>query len=301
MAQRLLYIHIIKVAELWRQTMQQLLTQKRLSSVSVALRNVQHIIEKTPTLVPTVTAHDLYSASIANTQKSRLKAFQLAYEVYLAKGYISPNSTKMLISKSDFMPNTCIININDGEEVVASVTLNFQSKNDLPCQELYAKEVQPLLDLNYKLVEITRLVIKENHRHSNLLLAQLFQATFIFAYQIKNVEQLVIEVNPRHIAFYQRLLGFNILGGEKECERVNNAPAYLLHLNLNYVNNNLQKFYNNNLEESSKYKFFKFALPLHKSLELKESFKKSYRPISFTEKIYFGLQQVKTHELTGAN
>lgn len=281
--------------------MQQLFIKKRPSSVSVALRNVQHIIEKTPILLPTVTSHDLYTASIANTQKSRLKAFQLAYEVYLAKGYIAPNSTKMLISKSDFTSNTCIININDGDEVIASATLNFQDKNDLPCQELYADEIQPLLDLNYKLVEITRLVIKENHRHSNLLLAQLFQAAFIFSYQIKKVEQLVIEVNPRHIAFYQRLLGFNILGGEKECERVNNAPAFLLHLNLNYVNSNLEKFYNNKLEESSKYKFFKFALPLQKALELKASFINSYRPISFTEKIYFGLHQVKTYELTGAN
>lgn len=274
--------------------------RNRLSSVSVALRNVQKLITSSDAISKPEIASDLYTVSIANSKNTRQMAYQLAYEVYLAKGYIPKNSCKMLISNSDFIADTCTININDGTEIVASVTLNFQGKTNLPCQELYSEEIAPLINQNAKLVEITRLVIKEDHRHSNYLLAQLFQATFIYAYQIKNVSELVIEVNPRHVAFYQRLLGFSVLGGEKECERVNNAPAFLLHLDLNDVNKTLQNHYQNNLAEANKFKFFKFALPLEKANTLKNNFKNSFTPISFSEKLYFGNQQIKTSELTGA-
>jgi hypothetical protein len=41
-------------------------------------------------------------------------------------------------------------------------------------------------------------------------------------------------VNPRHVAFYKRMLGFNQLGPERMCSRVN-APAVLLRLELEYV------------------------------------------------------------------
>ena len=155
-------------------------------------------------------------------------------------------------------------------------------------------------DLQMWLNQAFKTRIKENHRHSNYLLAQLFQATYIFAFQIKNVTQLVIEVNPRHVGFYQKLLGFSIIGSEKSCERVNNAPALLLHLDLNFIYENLQNFYKNNLNVTSKFKFFKYAITEDKANSLRNEFKKSHRPITFLERIYFGIKQVNTPELTGA-
>lgn len=282
--------------------MKTLNNRNRPSAVSMALRNVANQDGTSPIALSFApkASYDNYSISIANTRESRLKAFQLAYEVYLAKGYIPENKRKMLVSPSDSIPDTCVININDGEEVVASITLNFQDHSDLPCQELYNDEVAPLLEQRLKLVEITRLVIKENHRHSNYLLAQLFQATFIYSFQVKNVSQLVIEVNPRHVAFYQNLLGFTVLGNEKACERVNNAPAILLHLDLNFIHNNLQKFYGNELNVASRNKFFKYAITENKAKALKIEFKYSHRPISFMERIYFGIRQINTPALTGA-
>ena len=273
---------------------------RRLSAVSMAIRNVQEQTESTQLTSTQTDNTDSYTISIANSKDSRSKAFQLAYEVYLAKGYISENARKMLVSPSDSLSDTCVININDGKDIVASITLNFQDHCRLPCQELYPNEIAPLIEQRKRLVEITRLVIKENHRHSNYLLAQLFQATYIYAFQIKNITELVIEVNPRHVGFYQKLLGFSILGGEKSCERVNNAPALLLHLDLNFIYENLQKFYKNNLNVASKFKFFKYAIAEDKANSLRIEFKRSHRPITLLERIYFGIKQIKTPELTGA-
>lgn len=45
---------------------------------------------------------------------------------------------------------------------------------------------------------------------------------------------VVIEVNPRHVRFYKRMLGFVEFGAERMCSRVD-APAVLLRLELDYV------------------------------------------------------------------
>ncbi len=45
---------------------------------------------------------------------------------------------------------------------------------------------------------------------------------------IHDVTDVFIEVNPRHVAFYSRILGFVVAAGEKLCERVR-APSVLLH------------------------------------------------------------------------
>jgi len=45
------------------------------------------------------------------------------------------------------------------------------------------------------------------------------------------VTDVFIEVNPRHVGFYQRALGFAVAAGERFCERVK-APSVLLKLEL---------------------------------------------------------------------
>jgi hypothetical protein len=46
-----------------------------------------------------------------------------------------------------------------------------------------------------------------------------------------DVTDVLIEVNPRHVGFYSRVLDFTIAAGEKFCERVH-APSVLLQLEI---------------------------------------------------------------------
>lgn len=50
----------------------------------------------------------------------------------------------------------------------------------------------------------------------------------------------MIEVNPRHVEFYRRMLGFEMFGAERLCNRVN-APAVLLRLDLSYARQQIEK------------------------------------------------------------
>jgi hypothetical protein len=69
---------------------------------------------------------------------------------------------------------------------------------------------------------------------SKEVLAAMFHLAYIFGRRHRGATDLVIEVNPRHVTYYQRILGFRQVGPERTCDRVG-APAVLLHLDLDYV------------------------------------------------------------------
>ena len=81
-----------------------------------------------------------------------------------------------------------------------------------------------------RVCELTRLAVVENP-HSKLVLASLFGITHALALTVHQISDAFIEVNPRHVKFYSKLLGFVATAGERFCERVQ-APSVLLRLEL---------------------------------------------------------------------
>jgi hypothetical protein len=59
------------------------------------------------------------------------------------------------------------------------------------------------------------------------VLAALFHIAYIVAHRVRGYDRLVIEVNPRHQRYYERMLGLEQLGPERMNRGVN-APAILL-------------------------------------------------------------------------
>ena len=77
-----------------------------------------------------------------------------------------------------------------------------------------------------KVCEFTRLAV-DTSRLSQPVLAGLFHTVYLFARRVRNFDFVVIEVNPRHVGFYRRSLGFAVIGDERHNSRVE-APAVLL-------------------------------------------------------------------------
>jgi hypothetical protein len=55
-----------------------------------------------------------------------------------------------------------------------------------------------------------------------------------------NCDDVVIEVNPRHVRFYQRSLGFTTIGPQRQNRRVD-APAVLLRLDLAHAREQIDR------------------------------------------------------------
>ena len=77
-----------------------------------------------------------------------------------------------------------------------------------------------------QICEFTRLAVDKNAA-SKPVLAGLFHTAYLYASVIRGCTHAVIEVNPRHVAFYGRALRFDPIGEERMNRRVN-APAVLL-------------------------------------------------------------------------
>lgn len=128
-----------------------------------------------------------------------------------------------------------------GDEVIGTITVGFDTGAGLLVDELYKQEVDSLRQQGLRVCEFTKLAI-DHKGASKRMIAGLFQVASLYAVKIWGYTDIVIEVNPSHVAFYQRMLGFQPLGIERICPRVG-APAILLRLDAaNYGSLMVEKF-----------------------------------------------------------
>ena len=118
-------------------------------------------------------------------------------------------------------------------ELVATLTVGRDSPSGLLADTLYASEVASLRQPDRIICEVSRLAVAPDFS-SRELLARLFSAAYQHGKNLFAASDVVIEVNPRHAGYYQRVLGFRQLGGVRQCPRVD-APAVLLHQTLEEI------------------------------------------------------------------
>jgi hypothetical protein len=160
----------------------------------------------------------------------------LVTRMYRQRGYLIP------VSETD--PRDSIRRVTleacHRKQTVGTLTVNLGSNDGLHAEELYGEEIAAFRRKGARLCEFTRLALDADDR-GKYALACLFHLGFIFAYRIHHASDLFIEVNPRHALFYRRKLGFNLVGEEKICPRVN-APAVLMHKPLAAIADALARF-----------------------------------------------------------
>ena len=120
-----------------------------------------------------------------------------------------------------------------GDETVGTITIGLDSPLGLQGENLYKAEIAQYRQRGARVCEYSKLAVSPDCSCKKVL-APLFHLAHIYAHLIHRATDLFVEVNPRHAVFYRRLLGFSQVGAEKTCPRVN-APAVLLHLDLNYA------------------------------------------------------------------
>jgi hypothetical protein len=113
------------------------------------------------------------------------------------------------------------------EATIGTVTLRLDGPLGLRAEEAHREAIQSVRSADRRLCELTRLAVAESV-DSISVLASLFGLAYAAGRSIHGVTDVFIEVNPRHVTFYSRVLGFVVAAGERLCERVR-APSVLLH------------------------------------------------------------------------
>jgi GNAT superfamily N-acetyltransferase len=127
-------------------------------------------------------------------------------------------------------PNRVTLAARQYDELAATLTLDRDNPEGLLADALYAPELARLRHPERIVCEVSRLAVDPDFSSRDLLIA-LFQAAFKYARNVFAASDAVIEVNPRHSRYYQRLLGFRQIGRRRQCRRLD-APVVLLHQEL---------------------------------------------------------------------
>lgn len=258
------------------------------SGLSIAIKNTLYSFAKEEDLIEKVVPSE-FSIKVANTLEEREAVFQLAYRIYLEKGFVKQNAGGKLINSYDADSETLILLVKDRKSnIVGSVTLVFDGSSRLPAEKIFKDELKSLKNNNGKIAEISRLVIDPKYRNSKEILLLLFNYLFIYANKVMKYNYLAIEVNPKHATYYTTLLQFRQIGSERPCPNVEKAPAVLLYIPLEIgVKEVLRE--SNSLEPVKKNRsLYQYFIKPEQEQLVAFYLRKQFRPISIEEKIYFG-------------
>lgn len=115
------------------------------------------------------------------------------------------------------------------DEVVGTITLATDSPAGLAADRAFREELDTFrAQPGAKICELTKFAF-DSQVHSQELMATLFHIVFVYGHRSYGCTDLFIEVNPRHVRFYETMLGFERVGPVKQNESVA-APAQLMWL-----------------------------------------------------------------------
>jgi hypothetical protein len=124
------------------------------------------------------------------------------------------------------------------DEVVGTLTVRPGGREPLLAEDVYALEIAQLRAGGRRVGEIIRLAIEQGTDWRAALEA-LVQSAYVVTRFMHGLTDVVIEVNPRHVRFYQRVFGFVTAAAERVCSRVG-APSVLMLLDLDQFGRRMQ-------------------------------------------------------------
>ena len=195
---------------------------------------------------------DSYGIRLTDTSDGRNSASMLINRMYAWRGYTGDHQPS-----ND--PNRITLTATDKGDVVGTLSIGIDSDVGLMADEVFGPELDAHRANGARLCEFTKFAFDPSVR-SKTALANVFHLAVIYARDMHGCTDIIIEVNPRHRRFYERMLGFRKEGDLKINTRVD-APAYLLRVNLKYVTEQISIFggtfaSDGETEERSFYPFF---------------------------------------------
>jgi hypothetical protein len=119
-----------------------------------------------------------------------------------------------------------------GGQLVGTMSLCLDRHGILPADAHFGNCLDLLRRAGRRLCEPSRLAIDKGM--SKRVFASLIHISYLYAHKLHGYTDYIIEVNPRHVAFYRHMLGFAAAGAARDCSRVG-APAVLLRLPLDQM------------------------------------------------------------------
>nr|WP_155712780.1 long-chain N-acyl amino acid synthase [Pseudoduganella dura] len=195
----------------------------------------------------------LFHIRMASTAGRREAANLLLRKMYGWRGYD-------VDAETEHAPNRITLYAETAGVTVGTMSLCLDDPEiGLPADENFRDKLDELRTAGRLLCEPSRLAIDKDV--TKRVFASLIHISYIYAHNIHHYSDYVIEVNPRHVMFYKRMLGFRDFGGERQCTRVG-APAVLLRLELEYMGEQIRTFAGQMEQAPGERSFYPYFFPL---------------------------------------
>jgi hypothetical protein len=125
--------------------------------------------------------------------------------------------------------------------IVGTMTVRFDREQPLNADQIFSAELNQWRRAGVKLCEFGRLAVDRRALEPKQLLARIFHLGYLHAHRREGFDRLVIEVNPRHVAFYRRWLGLLPHTTPRHNPSVN-APAVLMSLHFQHVRSQIARW-----------------------------------------------------------
>ncbi|MEO8299601.1 MAG: long-chain N-acyl amino acid synthase [Burkholderiales bacterium] len=169
---------------------------------------------------PSYNSRRLLTIRSADSHGQRSSANILIDRMYGRRGYLSsPLPAQQKHSRFTLVAT-------DHDNTIGTLTIGFDSDDGLHVDDLFGQKTDELRRAGHRLCEFTKLAV-DNDVESKRVLASLFHVAHLIAHRLMACDTLLIEVNPRHVGYYRRMLDMDALGPARHNSRVN-APAVLL-------------------------------------------------------------------------
>jgi len=168
-----------------------------------------------------------FEIQLALTKEQRLAAEDLINQMYAWRGYGADH--RLSGAENCFTFNALI----DGD-VVGTISLTVDNDAGLAADSTFQDVLDEVRSApGVKICELTKFAFSSSAAPMNVI-ASLFHTIFIFGTQKFACTDLFIEVNPRHVRFYEVLLGFSHVGKLRSNASVA-APSQLMRLRVSDI------------------------------------------------------------------
>lgn len=203
------------------------------NDAALRFRNLSIAEPDLPTFGDLAGSQEGFKIRVARQPARRREAGRMVEQRYGSRGYLAAKH----VDVPD--PHLSTFLAYDEGQMVGTVSVRLDSPLGLSADHLYPEELDRLRQAGHRLCEFTRLAV-DSKAASKPVLAGLFHTAFLYASRLHAFTHAVIEVNPRHVSFYRRSLGFVIIGEERLNKRVN-APAVLLEVPFTSIDQGLHR------------------------------------------------------------
>ena len=198
------------------------------------------LMDRAPTRavsLPPISSYAGWHTSIAVRREQILSAEDLVCRRYAWRGYRLSPAEQSNAPGADAGLRVMLLAQKAGR-LMGTLTVRPDTAHGLFAEQTYADEIQTMRRDGHRLGELVKLAVEEGADWRAALDA-LVQSAYLITRVVHAMTDVVIEVNPRHVRFYQRVFGFAVAAAERFCERAG-APSVLLRLDLENFGRRLQ-------------------------------------------------------------